>query len=151
MRNVTTHTFALLAGIAYLALGVLGLIPGYGYFLGTPPVNLPLVAVHVALGLWGLVAWAGNASVTRYARSLALICGLLAAIGLIPVLDPLHVNNLGLHALTAIAAAYFGWRAPATSAQRRQRSMDRRQYEYTVERDRRRRISDRRRDSLAFD
>ena len=53
-----------------------------------------------------------------YARGLAVFYGLLAVMGLIPGLNttlgliPVFGHDVWLHALTAAAAAYFGWAAP---------------------------------------
>jgi len=84
-----TTTFALIFGIAYLAAGLLGLIPAalmpppadapptsftmlYGYLLGLFPVNVLHSAVHIGIGLWGLMAWrAGSMDAKVYGRSLA--------------------------------------------------------------------------------
>ena len=57
-----------------------------------------------------------------YARSVAVIYGLLAIMGLIPGLNtvfglvPIHGHDVWLHLLIAAPAAYFGWAAaPVTS------------------------------------
>ena len=71
---MSTATFALIFGIAYLSAGLLGLIPAalmspptdappttfavmYGYLLGLFPVNILHSAVHIAIGFLGLMAW----------------------------------------------------------------------------------------------
>jgi len=127
-----TATFALIFGIAYLGAGLLGLIPAalvpppadapptsftllYGYLLGLFPVNILHSGVHLAIGVWGLMAWRGAASPLAFARSLAILYGVLAVMGLIPGLNnvfgfiPLHGHDVWLHAGTAAIAAYFGW------------------------------------------
>jgi hypothetical protein len=77
--------------------------------------------VHFLLGFWGLVAWSGALSAVNYARSLAVASATLALMGLIPGLKtafglaPLYGHEVALHALTAIAAAYFGFRTAARS------------------------------------
>src|SRR6266849_3203855 len=100
------ETFALFSGIAYLAAGLLGLVPGglmpapadappihvtlfHGYLLGLFPVNVLHSAVHFAIGVWGIVAGRGMTSPKVYARSLAIFYGALAAMGGIPGLDTL--------------------------------------------------------------
>src|SRR3954464_11298540 len=102
-----TSTFALIFGMAYLAAGLLGLIPAtltpppidappttfaflYGYLLGLFPVNIVHSLVPMALGGWGLAggglaAWSGRASSGTYARSLAVFFGVLAVLGLLPM------------------------------------------------------------------
>ena len=165
-----TRTFALIAGIAYLGAGLLGLIPAalrpppadapptsftllYGYLLGLFPVNVLHSAVHLAIGFWGIAASRDATGAKVYGRSLAILYGVLAVMGLIPGLNnvfgfiPLHGHDVWLHAGTAAIAAYFGWRTEVDverrhMAERRQRMMpvarerrlglaDRRQMAYT--------------------
>lgn len=161
-----TATFALLAGIAFLGAGLLGLVPAalqppppgvpptsfdmlYGYLLGLFPVNIVHSAVHLAIGAWGIVAWSGAASAVGYARSLAVLYGLLAVMGLVPGLHtvfgllPLHGHDVWLHAGSAAIAAWFGWRRSPAEAERRARA-DRRGREALVSMDRRSGLEDRR-------
>ncbi len=80
------ETFAFFSGIAYLAAGLLGLVPAalmpapadapsihvtlfHGYLLGLFPVNVLHSAVHFAIGVWGIVAGRGMTSPKVYARS----------------------------------------------------------------------------------
>ena len=160
-----TSTFALIFGIAYLAAGLLGFIPAflrppapdappttftllYGQLLGLFPVNILHTLVHVAIGIWGLMAWNGAAHPKVYARSLAMLYGVLAVAGLIPGLNtmfgfiPLHGHDVWLHAGTAAVAAYFGWRSEV-SMERRQMP-ERRQRMMPVARERRLGLADRR-------
>lgn len=173
---MTTPTFALILGIAYLAAGVLGLMPGtltpppadapptsvttlHGYLLGLFPVNILHTIVHLGIGAWALAAWAGMTSAVTFMRSLAVFYGLLALMGLLPGLKttfgllPLHGHDVWLHAATAIAAAYFGWRTAAANSmsaamhrERRRGAADRRQATRApIANERRRAIYDRRR------
>ena len=167
-----TSTFALVFGIAYLAAGVLGLVPAalqpppagapstsfgvlYGYLLGLFPVNVLHTAVHLAIGLWGIAAWSGALSALTYARSLALLYGLLAVMGMVPGLNtlfgliPLHGHDIWLHAATAALAAYFGWRREAVAAERRHTETERRRRSSVVAMDRRGGLEDRRNGHLA--
>ncbi len=162
---MSTSTFALVLGIAYLGAGVLGLIPAallppppdappttvtllYGYLLGLFPVNVLHSAVHLAIGAWGITAWRGMANPRVYARSLALFYGALALMGLIPGMNtlfgmlPMHGHDVWLHAGTAAVAAYFGWRQEV-NLERRQIT-DRRQRMLPVARERRFGLADRR-------
>jgi Domain of unknown function (DUF4383) len=161
-----TVTFALIIGIAYLAAGVLGLIPAllvpppadapptsfavlYGYLLGLFPVNVLHTAVHFAIGVWGLAAWRGATDPKLYARALAILYGVLAVMGLIPGLNnvfgliPLHSHDVWLHAGTAALAAYFGWRKEVHMEERRATG-ERRQRMIPVARERRLGVTDRR-------
>jgi hypothetical protein len=93
----------------------------YGYLFGLFAVNAVLNGVHFLLGFWGLVAWSGALSAVNYARALAAVSAVFALMGLIPGLKtafglaPLYGHEVWLHALTAIAAAYFGFRTAARS------------------------------------
>jgi len=142
---MNTRNFALVFGIAYLAAGVLGLMPGLlmpmpadappmrfdvlnGALLGLFPVNMLHTLVHLAIGLWGIAAFIGMSSPLLYARSLAVLYGVLGVMGLVPGLNtvfgliPLHGHDVWLHLGTAAVAAYFGFRGD----ERRTHGVDRR-------------------------
>jgi hypothetical protein len=126
-----TRTFALLFGIVFLAVGVLGFVPGlvhtpggshhvtmtqnYGDLLGLFPVNMLHNVVHILFGIWGLLAYRSLGGATTYFRSVAVIYAVLTILGLIPAFDttfglvPIYGNDVWLHALLAIVGAYFGW------------------------------------------
>ena len=165
-----TSTFTLIFGIAYLAAGLLGLIPAalmpppadappthftmmYGYLLGLFPVNVLHSAVHLAIGAWGLAAWRDMAEPRVYARVLTLFYGALAVLGLMPGLNtlfgvlPIHGHDVWLHAGTAAVAAYFGWRSDL-EVDRRSLSPERRLRVLPVARERRLGLADRR--SMAY-
>ena len=165
-----TTTFALIIGIAYLGAGLLGLIPAaltppppdappttftvlYGYLLGLFPVNVLHTAVHLAIGFWGLTAWKRLQDAKVFSRSLAILYGALAVMGLVPGLNnvfgfiPLHSHDVWLHAGTAALAAYFGWRSEVHMERRQNR--DRRQRMLPVARERRLGLADRRQGAYA--
>ena len=162
-----TSTFALLVGIAFLAAGVLGLVPAmlvsppadappttfttlYGYLLGLFPVNIIHTAVHLAIGAWGIAAWREIANPALFARSLALLYGTLALLGMIPLFNtmlgwiPIHGHDVWLHGITATLAAYFGWRSEVPHAERRTGRLDRRHGLQPAMQERRVGFSDRR-------
>ena len=135
---MTTRYFALVLGIVYVLIGILGFLPFalqtppagapdlavdslYGYLIGLFPVNILHTIVHLAIGLWGILAYRGFDSSRTYARSIAVIFGLLTVMGLIPGLNttfgliPLFSHDVWLHALTAVAGAYFGFVMPVES------------------------------------
>jgi hypothetical protein len=135
---MNTRTFALIFGIVFLAVGVGGFIPGLvgplhgGHpevmgggvqLLGLFPVNALHNAVHILFGLWGLAASRSPGGAILYARGVAIIYALLTVAGFIPAVQtlfglvPLYGNNIWLHALLALIAAYFGWvhRNPAAA------------------------------------
>jgi hypothetical protein len=157
----------LFIGIAYLSIGVLGLIPAalmpppadapatrltllYGYLLGLFPVNVVHSVVHLAIGAWGIMAWRRLTSLKVFARSLAIFYGALAVMGVIPGMNtlfgmlPLHGHDVWLHAGTAAVAAYFGWRSEASVEHRASTAPDRREQELPVARERRSHPRDRR-------
>src|SRR5437667_12018601 len=127
--------FALILGIVFIVVGILGFVPAlvqrppagapeltvhanHGYLLGVFPVNLLHNLVHILFGIWGIAAYAGGFGPSRvYARGVAILYALLAIMGLIPALYttfgliPIHGNDVWLHALIAAVAAIFGWGA----------------------------------------
>lgn len=131
-QNAPVRYFALIVGLVYLAIGALGFFPaalqavgptapslgvdaGYGYLLGLFPVNVLHNVVHLGVGLWGLLAYRSLGGAVGFARGLAIFYGLLAIMGLIAGLNttfgliPIFGHDVWLHALTALAAAYFGF------------------------------------------
>lgn len=138
---MTARTFALIIGIAFLGAGILGFIPTFvtpspagapevvsaseGYLFGLFHINALHNVVHLIVGALGLAAYAGMMlSPVAYSRGLAIFYGVLAVFGLIPGLNtlfglvPIHGHDVWLHAATALAAAYFGFRAPAAAGRR---------------------------------
>jgi hypothetical protein len=143
---MATRYFALVLGIAFLLVGIMGFIPallmhpaghqhdlvvtgpGEGYLLGLFHVNLLHNLVHLLFGVWGIFAYASLDASRIYSRVVAISYGLLTILGLIPPpfntvfgLVPIHGHDVWLHAVIALAAAYFGWArvdvtAPRTAA-----------------------------------
>ena len=127
--------FALIFGIVYAVVGVLGFIPalvvapelsgdlavdaGHGWLLGIFPVNVVHNLVHLGIGIWGILAAKAFASSVFYAKANAVIFALLAILGIIPATDtlfglvPLYGNDIWLHVLNAVVAGYFGFGPPA--------------------------------------
>lgn len=129
---MTIRHFTMVIGILYVAVGLLGFLPGvvsapppgaphvvvdtaYGYLLGLFPINLLHNIVHLAVGAWALVASRALASSLSFARGVAIVYGVLTIMGLIPGLNttfgliPLFGHDIWLHAVTAGVAAYFGF------------------------------------------
>jgi hypothetical protein len=155
-----TATVAFFLGIAYLSAGLLGLVsaallpaPGdappihftvlYGYLLGLFPVNVLNSTVHLAIGVWGIVAGRGMTSPKWYARLLAIFYGALAVMGVTPGLNtlfgmlPIHGHDVWLYAGTAGVAAYFGWRSEVSVELRADATPDRREQTLPPARERR--------------
>ena len=135
---MNTRTFALIFGVVFVLVGIAGFIPAvlqdpqggaiapgahHKLLLGMFPVNPLHNIVHLAFGLWGLAASRAQGQAVLYARGVAIIYAVLTIAGLIPRLDdffglvPLYGNDIWLHGLLALVAAYFGWvnRSPVTA------------------------------------
>jgi hypothetical protein len=128
---------AMIFGIVFLLVGVGGFIPGltamdhaghpadadvtmrtmFGYELGLFPVNILHNIVHLLFGAWGLMAARSWSGARGYFRAVAIIYAVLTVMGLIDGLNttfgfiPLYGNDVWLHALLAVVAAYFGFMA----------------------------------------
>lgn len=125
------RTFALIFGIIYVLVGILGFVPGltshhtdmpaitidsfYGKILGLFPVNILHNIVHLAIGTWGILASRSVSGARFFGKVLAVFYGLLAILGLLSVtntlfgLVPIYGHDVWLHALSALVAAYFGF------------------------------------------
>jgi len=130
--------FARWFGIVYILVGIVGFIPGinvmsmpemgvtagtsYGHLLGLFPVNAVHNVVHLAIGIWGVTSASSFVTARTYARTIAVLYGILAVAGYLPGLNtlfglaPLFGYDIWLHALSAIVAAYVGWGTPAETA-----------------------------------
>jgi len=111
---MVSRYFALIAGIVYFIVGVLGFTPGatnprptgapeltvesyYGYVFGLFPVNAVHNVLHIVVGVLGLIAYRRFTHARVFARALAIAYGLLAIMGLIPGLN----TALGYAPITA--------------------------------------------------
>ena len=122
--------FALIFGIVYMLVGVLGFVPGLvqhhempdltvkpfsGKMLGLFPINVLHNIVHMAIGAWGILASRSVGASRLFGKGLAIFYGLLVILGLIPAtntlfgLVPIYGHDVWLHALSALIAAYFGF------------------------------------------
>ena len=127
---MSIRTFAALFGIVFLLAGGSGFVPGLSPEHAHPdmtvtaesrlalrlfPVNVVHNVVHLAFGVWGLLAARGVTGSLIYARGVAVIYGLLTVLGAIPAtsttfgLVPIYGNDIWLHAGLAAVAAYFGF------------------------------------------
>ena len=165
--DMKASNFAMLAGMVYLAAGLLGLVPAmlvpppldapathfaflYGYLLGMFPVNIVDTGLNIALGVWAFAAMRSEADARAFARAFAVVMALLAIMGMLPGFNtvfglmPIHGGDVALHALTAAISAYFAMREPAKQKERRHIAADRRQRMLPVSRERRLGLADRR-------
>ena len=140
---MTPRSLALILGLLYLGLGALGLMPGA--LAGLLPVNPALAAIHLAMGAWGLAAYAGGVrrrrvSVHVYARGAAFVFAALALVGMLRGLDrslmPLDGLNVWLHLVTAAVSGFVAWR-PVTGERRSLTGQQRRSKDPRVDTDRR--------------
>jgi hypothetical protein len=127
---MSTRTFALIFGIVFLVVGVGGFVlidtsvaphpsltmrHGFGHELGLFPVNTVHNVIHIVFGLWGLAASRSLGGSVGYARAVAVIYAVLTVMGLIEGTSttfgfvPIYGNDVWLHGLIALVAAYFGW------------------------------------------
>ena len=159
---MSAPAFALLLGIFYTGLGSLAMLPslalvrdGLPYLFALFAASGALNALHIAIGLWGLVAWSGALSAVGYARAVSILLALLALGGVAAALtgSPMALggHNVWLHGLTALAAAYVGFRSlarrPSLTAswqERRRRPAERRHAARPVALERRSSRGDRR-------
>lgn len=125
---MSTKTAALLFGIVFAVVGILGFMPappppdapplavehGHGMALGMFPVNTLHNIVHLLFGVLGFAAWSGGWG-RRYFQLVAVSYAVLTVFGMIPGanttfgLIPLWGNDVWLHAVIAAASAYFGF------------------------------------------
>jgi hypothetical protein len=129
---MNTRTFAMIFGVAFLVIGLGGFVmapttpgphpdldmtSGFGHSLGLFPINTLHNIVHIAFGLWGLAASRSLGGSVTYFRGVAIAYALLTVMGLVEAgkvhttfgFIPLYGNDIWLHALLALVAAYFGW------------------------------------------
>lgn len=127
---MSVQMFARIFGIVFLIVGVGGFVPGLtqphihpnlevqafsGMELGLFPVNVLHNIVHIAFGVWGLIAAKTAGSSRMYARVVAIAYAALTVLGLIPMtnttfgLVPIYGHDVWLHAVLAAVAAYFGF------------------------------------------
>lgn len=115
---------ALVFGIVFLLVGIAGYLTSggmsmdaenAGLLLGLFPVNLLHNAVHVAFGLWGLVASRSFAGARNYARIGGVLYAILAVLGFVVPngfgLVPLGGHDIWLHAVLAVALLAAGFTA----------------------------------------
>ncbi|MEX0268640.1 DUF4383 domain-containing protein [Leptolyngbyaceae cyanobacterium UHCC 1019] len=125
--------FALISGIFFLLLGIMGLIPGlvdygeatsqvsdaygmgYGYIAGVIPTNGIHAFIRIVVGLSGIAASLALDSARIYSRVVAVSYGLFAVLGLIPYTNtlfgtvPIFGSDVLLHGLSAAIAFYYGF------------------------------------------
>ncbi len=129
---MSTRYFALIFGIVYLILGILGLIPGllapvatpgnppttltvlYGALFGLFVVNIIHTLVHLIVGIWGILAYRTFTAARSFSIAAGIIFLVLFVFGLIPGLQtifgivPLQGADVWLHLISGVIALFFG-------------------------------------------
>lgn len=135
-----TRYFALILGLFYLLIGVMGLIPGlitptdhpgvavdvlHGDLLGIFPVNIVHTLVHLVVGLWGVVAYRSFDASRSFAKVIGILFLVLFLMGLIPGLNtlfgmaPLMGADVWLHLFTGLLGVVFGFLTRPTTLESR--------------------------------
>lgn len=121
----TVQRVAQLFGWVFIAVAVAGFLTAGGSMeadmetaprlLGLFPVNLLHNLVHLAFGVWGVLAARSWGGAKTYAQLGGVIYLVLAVLGLVAPttfgLIPIGGNDVWLHALLGLALAYFGFTA----------------------------------------
>lgn len=117
------RTVALVLGVVFLLIGILGFVPGVttgeGYLLGIFAVNALHNVVHLVVGVLGIAAYYWERYARLYCQVLGVVYLVIGVLGFIPgitaggdmLLGIIHVNladNL-LHLVVGAIAAYFGF------------------------------------------
>jgi hypothetical protein len=125
----SVQNFALVFGIIYIVVGLLGFVPAlvsppeptyplvieanHGRLFGLFPINLLHNLVHLGIGIWGVIASRSASEAVVFARGVAVLYVALTILGLIPAtntlfgLAPIYGYDIWLHATSAIVAVYF--------------------------------------------
>lgn len=108
-------------GIVYVAVGVLGFVPGItanGLLLGIFAVNALHNVAHLVLG--AVLIWAsGSASLTMVNKTMAVVFAVLVVASFIaPILEQLPLNppDTALHLASMLITGYLGFAARPAGA-----------------------------------
>ena len=110
-------------GIFYVAVGILGFVPGItsdGLLLGIFAVNALHNIAHLVLGavlIWGSM----SAAITTVNKGMAVVFGVLVIASFVaPILEQLPLNppDTILHLASAAITAYLGFMAPSVARSR---------------------------------
>ena len=121
-------TLALIFGIVYLLIGILGFVPAVGGTLGQTPtlllgfasVNLLHNIVHLIIGIVGLGAAGDEARAVMFCRWFGIILIALGLLGFVAPsgfgLVPLGGNDIYLHLASGIVLAIGGFMGARSTA-----------------------------------
>jgi hypothetical protein len=111
-------------GWVFVLVGILGFFATdeEGRLLGLFPVNTLHNVVHLAFGVWGILAARSWDAARTYCRAAGVIYLVLTVLGVVAPdgfgLVPLGGNDVWLHAVLALALLFFGFTAKEGSAAR---------------------------------
>jgi hypothetical protein len=125
-RRTVAQGVALLAGVGFLLVGILGFVQGgmsmeadpnvAPKLLGLFPVNVLHNCVHLAFGIWGLAAARTHSAARAYCRIAGVIYLALTALGYVSPngfgLVPLGGADVLLHLVLGVILAGVGFTAP---------------------------------------
>ncbi len=122
------QTVALVFGVLYLAVAILGFLPFFGgsytqtpnNLLGLVPINLLHNLVHLVIGVAGIAAASSWARSRNYLQIFGVVLLALGVVGIF-VNDPLGLVPIGgfdvaIHLVTGAILAYFGFAPQAAPA-----------------------------------
>jgi hypothetical protein len=131
--TMSARNFALISGVFFITIGVLGFIPGlvtpmanqtdppllietgYGYLFGLFPTNIVHNLVHVAVGVWGFTSARSDKGALFYCQAFTILYSLIVVMGLLPGLGttlglmPVFGGNVLLNLGATALAAYCGF------------------------------------------
>ena len=122
---MNARTFALIYGVVFIAVGILGfgVVPGLlegqsgsglqvsGMLLGKFHVNGAHNIIHILFGLWGLVASRSPGGAIGYFKAVSVIYILLAVLGLIEATSMASAMS-SLATITSICTRYWAGSQP---------------------------------------
>ncbi len=126
MRRPTVQTVALVFGIVFVLIALLGFFTNGGMsmeadletaprVLGLFPVNVLHNLVHLLFGVWGIAASRTFAAAKSYCQISGAIYLVLTVLGLVAPttfgLIPIGDNDVWLHALLGVALSAVGFTA----------------------------------------
>jgi hypothetical protein len=109
---------SLFFGVAFLLFGILGFVAGSASMTSAPllglfHVNLAHNILHIAFGLWALVAARSEKGAESFAQIAGVIFLILALLGFFTPTGfgklPLGNHNIWLHAIFGLVLIYFGF------------------------------------------
>jgi hypothetical protein len=121
--NAVAQKVTLGLGIFYVAIGILGFVPGIttnGMLLGIFAVNALHNIAHLVLGavlIWGSM----SPAIATVNKAMAVVFGVLVIASFVaPIVEQLPLNppDSILHLASAALTAYLGFFAPATAMSR---------------------------------